>query len=691
MEEKQKLSHLLRPESIAVIGASGTKGKVGHMIAKNVLAHSFEGDVYFINPRRKKILGKKVYPSVTEIGTNIDCAIVVVPAEYVHEVIEDSARFCKNFVVISAGFGESGTVGHNRESRLRLLADTHGINILGPNCLGFLIPSLGLNASFAEGLPKKGHVALISQSGALAVAMMDKAEEDHIGFSAVVSIGNKMQIGAADLVEYFVDDPNTKVIAMYLEGVIRGAHFLRTLAKAHKNGKKVIVLKSGRTEQAQQAIALHTGSLAGSDDVFSAALEKVGAIRAQSMDELFALVLFAAHTNGTYEKTVNIGIVTNAGGPGVLATDVIAEFPQITMSTFSKKTKNALKKTLPDAASVHNPVDLLGDADITRYEQSIKTVLADEHVDIVLVLLTPQDQTPVDAVAKLLIDLQKKTVKKIIASFIGGVRVSDAIAHLRENDVLHFTTPRSACRAIAEFVWNKKVYSLQEKNVDTARRKKMRMIIDRSYEQNGLYFEDAAEIADLYNIQTVPFFDITDGLSANSRITYPCVAKIDNPRIVHKTDRGGVIAPIRTLVELDRARKHLLKTFQEKNSRVIVQSLLPVKMELIIGMQRDPIFGTVILAGLGGIYTEIFHVVDHYVAPLTLSEIKNILTNRVLAFLFDGVRGEECYNKDAIARVIYAIAQIARENSEIVAIDINPLFIYNNDTADVAVDFKIII
>ncbi|PID52432.1 MAG: hypothetical protein CR972_01965 [Candidatus Moraniibacteriota bacterium] len=690
MKVKQKLTQLFNPQSIAVIGASSTKGKVGNMIAKNILAHNYSGNVYFVNPKRSRIFGRKCYKSLSDVENNVDCAIVVVPAKYVVNVVRDSVSKCKNFIVISAGFGESGSEGHNREIELNLLAKELDIQILGPNCLGFLAPSLGLNASFAEGLPVEGHTAFISQSGALAVAMMDKARADHMGFSLVVSIGNKMQIGAADIIDYLIEDKKTKVIALYLEGVIRGRYLLKVLARAYKAGKKVVVLKSGHSEDAQRAIALHTGSLAGSDEIFSAAIEKVGAIRAQTMDELFALMLFGAYCDvKTFGSRVSV--VTNAGGPGVLAADIVADLSSLEMNVFASETKKKLQKKLPVAASVHNPVDLLGDANIDRYREGLKIVLADEKTDVVLVLLTPQDQTPVDLVAELLVEVQKKSKKMILTSFIGGVRVANSVQYMRENGVLHFDTPQRALSALASFVKEKKVFMLTEKSVNRERRIKTRQIIDRGFEHGGLYFADVAEIAKIYSVPIVKFVDVTNGLDAQTHIKYPCVAKIDNPKIAHKTDRGGVIASIKTLIELDQARKTLLRKFPEKNSRVIVQKMLPIETELIIGMKKDPVFDTVIVAGLGGVYVEVFHAVDHYVTPLSITEIKKILTTGALAFLFDGTRGEKSYDSDMIAHVIQTLALIGRENPEIIAIDINPLLVYNNDAVDTAVDFKIII
>ncbi len=691
MKQKQNFLQLFKPRSIAVIGASGTKGKVGNMIARNITSHNYEGDVFFVNPGRTKILGEKCYASLNEIGQKVDCAIVVVPGQFVEDVVRESSDMCKNFVVISAGFGETGMEGHNREMSLNALAQDKDINILGPNCLGFLTPDIGLNASFAEGLPKVGRTAVISQSGALAVAVMDKAREENIGFSSVISIGNKMHIGAAELIDYFVEDKNTDTIALYLEGVDKGQLFLTAIANAVSKGKKVIVLKAGVTEAAQEAIALHTGSLAGSDDIFTAALEKVGAMRAENMSEFFALVRFAEYYKSELSGVVQIGIVTNAGGPGVLATDVVASHVGIKMSKLSSTTKSTLIKKLPQAASVHNPVDLLGDATLERYEIGIKKLITDDTVDIVLVLLTPQDQTPVNEIAQLIIDLQQKTKKLILTSFIGGERVKTAIDMMNNGRVLHFDSPRTAIMATSTFIKKRKVYSINKKVIDSKRANFVKNIIDNAENRSSLYLQECDDIAHKYEIPISNFWDITKGLDAKSKIKYPCVVKVDNPNVLHKTDRGGVILPINNLKELYSARKVLLNRFDESGTRIVVQPMLKIKTELIIGMKRDPIFGIVIVAGLGGIYTEVFKKVNFYIAPLTLREIKHTLENGNIAFLFDGTRGENSYNLNSISNIIYNMALLGSENPKIIAIDINPLLVYNDDTSDVAVDFKIIL
>ncbi|MFA5985896.1 MAG: acetate--CoA ligase family protein [Parcubacteria group bacterium] len=689
---KQKFERLFKPRSIAVVGASDVQGKVGHMIAQNLIAHSYQGAVYFVNPARNTILDQTCYPTLADLPKKVDCAIIAVPAHLVYDIIHHGKERCKNFVVISAGFGETGIAGHNQEMQLATFAQEHDITILGPNCLGFLVPPLGVNASFAPGLPHEGNIALISQSGALAVAAMDKAQEEHIGFSAVVSTGNEMLVTAADLVRYFADDTATKTIILYMEGVVRGEDFLHAVRYAREKDKTVAVLKAGRTDDAQKAIALHTGSLAGSDEIFGSALKKAGGIRLQTIEELFATMVYVSHYEIFKKDEIHIGIVTNAGGPGVLTTDAIAELCGLRMSVLSAKTKKDLLHTLPQAASVHNPVDVLGDAGVERYSAGMQAVISDKNTDIVIALLTPQAQTPVMDIARGIVAFCKENKKQVIASFVGGERVAGAVAYLRDNGVVHYASLQCILDVLARFTEKQTHYRYPVTRSGARERKKeMTKVLSGAKDRGALYFEECATVAQIYGISVSRFFDITKGLSAQQRIAYPCVAKIDDPHVLHKTDRGGVILPIRNLAELHRAQSHLLHLFASRSARVIVQPLLPIKMELIIGMKRDPKFGVVVIVGLGGIYAEVFRVTEFFIAPLSIAEIRDILLHGSLGFLFAKTRGMHAYHLEVVAHSVLQVSLIGVENAVVQAIDINPFLVYNDDREDVAVDFKIII
>ncbi len=691
----QHLERLIRPRSVAVVGASETDGKTGNMIARNIIAHAYDGEVFFVNPGREKILKRRSYPSLAAIGQRVDCVIIAVPAEKVYDIIADAVDVCQCFIVVAAGFSEVGLVGHNREMRLRVLAEENNLLILGPNCLGVVLPAQSLNMSFAPGLPHQGRTALITQSGALGVAVMDRAHAEHYGFSAVISIGNKMHVDEAVLVEYFASDNATDTIALYMEGMNGDAMpFLRAVMMAREKGKRVVVLKSGRSQDAQRAVALHTGALAGSDEVFDAALIKAGALRVHSLAEMMAVLRVRAYARPQepFVRDVRVGIVTNAGGIGVLATDALSTTDGVLLATLTPETRDALRDVLPHAASVLNPVDVLGDAFADRYRHAIEALIADPHTDAIYVIVTPQAQTPVDEIAHVITQLQEKTDKPIITSLIGGDRVTESVRYLGRHGVAHVDTLDHAAVALRSLRHNAHHGSivLQYKS-DRERARKMRTIFDKvAPAQAMLYADDVARVARAYAIPLVRHIDITTGLAANQKITYPCVVKVDDPTVAHKTDRGGVIVGIKTLRELDSARKNLKSLFT-KDARIIVQPLLPVKMELLIGMTRDVAFGTVIVVGLGGIYTETFHVVQRLIAPLSLREVKSVLMRGSLGFLFTTTRGQEPYDVERVAHVILAVAQIAQECPEISALDINPFLVYNDDSVDIAVDMKIML
>ena len=687
------VEQLIRPRSVAVVGASETEGKTGNMIARNVVAHAYDGEVFFVNPGRETVLGRRSYPSLTAIGQEVDCAIIAVPAEKVYDIIAEATDVCRCFIVVAAGFSEVGLVGHNREMRLRALAEKNDLLILGPNCLGVILPALSLNMSFAPGLPHGGRTALITQSGALAVAVMDRAYAEHYGFSAVISIGNKMQVDEAMLVEYFANDDATDTIALYMEGMNGdGMPFLRAVVRAREKGKRVVVLKSGRSHDAQRAVALHTGALAGSDEVFDAALVKTGALRVHALAELMAVLRVRAYARPRepFVRDVRVGIVTNAGGIGVLATDAIVTTRGVTLAPLSPETRNALRDVLPHAASVHNPVDVLGDAFADRYRHAIEILLADPSTDAIYVLVTPQAQTPVDEIVRVIATLQEKTDTPIIASLIGGDRVTEGVRYLGRHNVAHVGVVDHAALALRSLRQSAHYGSIvAQHKTDRDRARKMRAIFDKvAPTQSLLYADDVARVARAYTIPLVRHTDITRGLSSNQKIIYPCVAKVDDPTVAHKTDRGGVIAGIKTLRELDSARKNLQSLFT-KDARIIVQPLLPVKMELLIGMVRDAAFGAVIVVGLGGIYTEALHTAQRLIAPLSLREVKAALTRGPLGFLFATTRGQEPYDIDCVAHVVIAVAQIAQECPDIAALDINPFLVYNDDRKDMAVDMKI--
>ncbi|HEX8974500.1 MAG TPA: acetate--CoA ligase family protein [Patescibacteria group bacterium] len=691
MEIKPNIKNLFNPKSIAIVGASEKEGKVGTVIAQNILNLGYKGEILLVNQSAETLYGQKCYASLKDIERPVDLAIVAVPAKFVMDVILDGKKLVKNFVIISAGFGETDDEGKKREQSLAKLAHLHDLTILGPNCLGFIVPALKLNASFAGGMPKAGNIAFVSQSGALAVALMDIAEQKRLGFSSIVSVGNKMQIDESLLLEYFMEDKKTKVIAMYLEGIKDGQKFIEIASRVSKK-KSIVILKAGKNEKAQQAISSHTGALAGSDAIMDAAFEKAGVIRAENLEHFFDLIMLMSMTDAL--KTNKVGIITNAGGAGVLTTDAF-ENKRIALAEFSFSEQKKILSELPEESSAHNPVDVLGDAQEDRYAWATEVLQKNKEVSVILNILTPQEQTPVEKIAEEIIKASNKKKKIITASFVGGSRVDGAVEMLRDKGVPNFSFPEQAIDALdAYWTWHqnckKKSSVLKLKKTDAKRSAKVAHVIDkaRGEGRKALYYSEAAEIMKLYNIPVSDAATILPKQKAPDWENFPVILKIDSDKVLHKSDKQALIANIKDHAELEIALKKLRKNFPAE--RFIAQPMQKIQTELILGIKMDPIFGPVIVYGLGGIYTEIFKKVSFLIPPLDEKSILKSLENGPLEFLFKETRGQKAYNAKELAKIIMGLIAFSREAAHIREFDINPLFVYNDGRRASAVDVKII-
>lgn len=683
------LEKLFNPKSIAIVGASQEEGKVGNVIAKNILELGYAGEVFLVNPKYDEIFGNKCYKNLSEIKSEVDLAIMAIPAKFVNQEIKNNADRVKNYVVISAGFSEIGEEGKKQEDELAKIVEENNLNILGPNCLGFIAPEIKLNASFAGGMPKSGNISFISQSGALAVALMDKAEKEGMKFSNIVSIGNKMQISESEMLEFLVQDENTKVIGMYLEGIKDGKKFIETAQKVSRI-KPIVILKTGKNEKTQKAISSHTGALAGDDEIISAVFEKVGIIRADNLEEFFNLLnLISLSQNFQSGK---IAVVTNAGGAGVLIADSFSG-KNIELANFNEEIKKKLKEALPSESSVENPIDLLGDAKADRYKNVLEIISEIEDVGCIICLLTPQEQTPVSEIAEEIIEFKKKAKKTVIAVFLGGKRVENSIEKLKQGGVCNFDFPDLAVSAIDKYYqWGEfkdSKIKTEKQMINEKRRKKVLEIIEKakSEKRQALYFSESAEVMAIYGIEAVDCFEAKD--YSDKLLRYPVALKIDSDKILHKTDRNGLILDIKNKTELEEAISRMKINFP--GSKFIIQSMAKKGTELIIGIKKDENFGPVIVYGLGGIYTEFLRVVDYLVPPSSLNQTEKSLTEGKIKFLFQGARGQKKYNQEEIANILMGISAMALEIPEIKEFDINPLVIYNNGEKAIALDIKIII
>lgn len=706
------LKKLFNPKSIAVIGASEKEGKVGNVIAKNVSKLGYTGKVFWVNPKHQKLFDEKCYKSVDEINEKIDLAIVIVPAKFVKAIVESAKNKVKNFVIISAGFAEIGSKGRKREEELLQIAKKNNLNILGPNCLGFISPKIKLNASFAGGMPKEGGVSIISQSGALAVAILDMANKEQFKFSQIISVGNKMQLSETELIEFLGEDDGTKVIAVYAEGIKDGRRFIEVAQKVSLK-KPIVILKAGRSERAQKAISSHTGALAGSDKIMDVAFKKAGIIRANDLEEFFALIKFIS--NFKQIGNLKTAILTNAGGPGVLTTDNFQD-KKIELAEISPETKKTLQEFLPEEASEENPIDLLGDADEIRYSKALN-VLQSENLGNILCLMTAQDQTPTERIAEVVVNFSQQSSQNIIPVFIGGEKIKNAVKILQENELPNFEFPKKIVDVLDKIAVNEEyreektimisnedsiVGGKSARKKDADRKERLQKIISNAKSENrkALLFAEASEIMRTYDIPVVNFANIEPPQKGRKKLLkigrgqcsyrgeFPVVLKVDSDKVLHKTDRQGLILGIKNEKELKKSIDKMRADFPQEN--LIVQPMIELTTELILGLKRDDIFGSVIVFGLGGIYTEVFKMVDFLLPPLSLREIEKEILNGKIGFLFKETRGKKIGDIKKMAEILFNFGKLAQEQKEIKEIDINPLLI--DAKGDImAVDVKIII
>ena len=696
-----KLKMFLKPESIAVIGASRDPTKVGHRIFKNLVDFGFQGGLYPINPKADKILGFKCYGNITEVPDNVDLAVIAVPARIVPMIAEQCGlKNVKGIVVISAGFSEIGREGSHLEKKLLAVCRKYGMRMQGPNCLGLINTQSHMNASFAATQPISGNIAFVSQSGALGSTILNWALQNDVGFTSFISLGNEADLSAADFLEALAEDEQTKAIGLYIEGVKNGRRFL-DVARSVTKKKPIVALKSGTTDVGVRAVSSHTGSLAGSDTAFSAAFKKAGVLRVDTLEELFDLVL--AFEDQPLPKGKKVLIVTNGGGPGILAADA-CEKMGLDLPLLELELRESLRKALPPHSSVNNPVDVLGDADENRYNLALDAGLKSKNIDGIIVILTPQAMTPSDKIAQVIAETRKASEKPIIGAFMGFPADSVAIKTLQKNNIPNYVFPESAAYVLKRMYDYSEISRSQReeppvfKNVDD---NKVKHIISKVHREGrlNLTIEEAFKIAEAYNIR-VPKAAIAHSRAEAgelaSSVGYPVALKVVSPEILHKTDVGGVVLNVRTQEEAEKnydvvIRKARTLLPQANILGVLVQKMLPSGKEVIIGAVRDLQFGPLMMFGLGGIYVNFLRDVSYCLCPVTRSEAKEMIENTKAYTLLRGVRGEPPSDIDSIVDVILRMSQIMSRFDEIVEMEINPLFVYRKKEGCAAVDIRITI
>ncbi|HVX12242.1 MAG TPA: acetate--CoA ligase family protein, partial [Pirellulales bacterium] len=713
----QNLDRIFRPRSVAVIGASDQPGKVGHTLLQNLRVGGFSGAIYPINAKRSTVQGLPAVAHVGELASPPDLAVICTPAPTVPAVVRECGEIgTRGLIIISAGFREVGSQGRALEEQIRCEAARYeGLRIVGPNCLGVMAPHSGLNASFAASSPQAGHVAFISQSGALCTSVLDWALEEEIGFSYFVSIGNMLDVGVGDLIDYFGSDPTTDSIVLYVESINDARQFM-SAARAFARRKPIVVYKAGRFAQSAKAAASHTGAMAGVDAVYDAAFQRAGAVRVSLVDDLFDCAQLLARKR--IPQGPRLAIVTNAGGPGVMATDALLT-RQGVLATLSDDSLTKLNSVLPTCWSHGNPIDVLGDAPPERFAKSLEIALTDSAVDASLVVLTPQAMTDPTAAARAVGEVAARHRKPVLAVWMGGKSVREGIRLLNNFGVPTYNTPDHAVRSfmyLVSYANNLEILYETPRDVPLAFRLDKESIRRRFDEVVKLQIqgntptavanascvlseEGSKELLDAYGIPvTLPVRanDTDEAVKVAEFVGYPVVLKIASPDITHKTDVGGVALNVKNEEEVRVAFDRMIGSARTKRPEariagVTIQPMITASdgIELILGAKQDPVFGAVLLIGAGGVTAELFQDRALGLPPLNERLARHMLQSLRSWPLLSGYRGRPAIDLDRLIEVMMRFSYLVADFPQITEIDINPLLVTPQNV--VALDARIAI
>jgi len=698
----RKLDSLLNPENVAIIGASANKETVGYALMNNLIGSGFDGTIFPVNPKRKNILGVKAYPNIKDVPDNVDLALISTPAKFVPQIVEDCGQAgVKGIVLISAGFAEIGEEGQKLMEQIRKTIKKYNMRLIGPNCLGFINPAINLNASFANKMALPGNIAFISQSGALCTAILDWANQQNVGFSYFVSIGSMLDVSFNDLIDYFGSDSRTSSIIIYMESLKDARSFL-SAARNFSRNKPIIVLKAGKSSEGAQAAMSHTGSLAGNDAVFDAAFRRAGIVRVDTISELFNIA--QALSMQPRPRSKNLAIITNAGGPGVIATDaLIAAHGKL--AELSAETMSELDKQLSVNWSHNNPIDVLGDAGPEDYAKAVELCAKDDNVGGILVILTPQAMTKSTEIAELVSKIAAKTNKTVLASWMGAEDVAEGEKILEDANVPVYDTPEEAVRTFMlmyDYSRNLKILQETPPNIplkfNPKREESLELINKVLADKRTTMTEDEAkQLLDYYQIPV-----IKNGLAKNKeeavelaeKLGYPLVMKIASPDILHKTDVGGVALNIRNQDELEHTFVKIIDSARAKMPNadirgVLIEQMINRKYELIIGGKRDPIFGPTIVFGMGGVAVEVFKDTTVGLPPLNMALAFRMIENTKIYKLLKGYRGMPGADIESIQFLLYKFAYLLADFPQIMDVDINPFSIDEN--GGVVLDAKVML
>jgi acetyl coenzyme A synthetase (ADP forming)-like protein len=695
------LDFIFKPNSVAIVGASTKEGSVGNDIVKN-LSQGFLGKVYPVNPKAEELYGLKCYPSLESIGSVVDLMVIVVPAAAVPGVLEEGGALgVKGAIIISAGFKEIGNI--DLENSVKEICNKYDIALIGPNCLGIINPSLKLNASFAAFSPNSGNVAFISQSGALCTAILDCATTMGIGFSKFISVGNKAVLDETAILDYLEKDTDTNVVAMYAEQLAEPQKLMAKIKEMSHDEKPtpVVVLKSGKTSAGAGASASHTGALAGNDAAYAALFRQSGIIRANSSEELFDYIkIFSANE---IKSAARLAIITNAGGPGVLAIDATVE-NGLTVASLSEETKNILAASLPAAANIHNPIDVLGDARADRFKVAIDATLADSNVDAAVVILTPQSTTEVIETAQAIVAARDLYKKPIVAAFMGQELVNPGLEILKDNKIAAYSYPESAIKSLGvleKFYQDTKTEIEEAHEFSDVDREAVVKIFTEAKASGINSFPEASALAVLeaYKLPVLASqvaHNKEEAETIAKEIGKKMVIKIVSPDILHKSDAGGIMLHV-TPEEAGVKFEEMMERVAVNRPEAKLEGVLLVEMitdsgtEMILGSVQDPSLGDTIMLGLGGIYVEIIKDVIFGLNPLTRSDVFKMIGSLKSKKVLEGARGTKVADKEALVESVLRLAQLLRDFPEIKEMDINPLLVLEEGKGAKVLDARIVI
>ena len=701
-KKPEQLDYIFKPRSIAVIGATPRKGAIGREILHNLITYEFNGKLFPVNPNKSVIHSIKAYSNILDVPDAVDLAVIAVPREKAADVVDECGeKGVKGLVVITAGFREVGPTGLELENRLIERVNYWGMRMIGPNCFGIINtnPNIMMDATFSKVYPKHGKIGFMSQSGGLGEAILGQATEMNLGLSMFASVGNKANISGNDLLEYWKDDPDVEIILLYLENFGNPRRFT-AIAREVAKIKPIIAVKSGTTSKGAAAASSHTGALAGAEVAVDALFEQAGIVRVTTIEELFDMA--SALSRMPVPKGNRVAVVSNGGGPGILATDALVSLG-MDMPEYSEATKEIIRPSMPPDAPINNPLDLVGGAGPKEFKIALEAALVDKNFDSVLSIFTPPITVNQMEVAKVIVDVKNRFDKPLYACFMGVSWYSQGFELLKQNDIPAYIFPESIANALAKIDMYRRWRDREEGTLPNYKvnKKAIRKIIDESLGkgEDAIVGEDAIAILDAYGIPVAPYeyaYSVEEAVEVANGIGYPVVMKINTPKILHKTEFGAVKVDLRDSDEISSAwnqmeEKVKAKLNTDEDFSVVVQKMVKGGVETVIGMSTDPAFGPLIMFGLGGIYVEIMKDVSFKVNPLSDIQARDMIESCKGCKLLTGFRGSEPVDLDLLAESILRLSQLVTDFHEIVEFDVNPFIIAASRDQTAAVDARFII